>query len=59
MKTKLNAAFAVLCILLLCAGCAGSTGIGAMNSGDPVAMGLGSIAAAIVTHGLLQALCRK
>jgi hypothetical protein len=53
-----GAAFAVLCSALFAAGCAGATGAEAIATGDPVAKGLGCIAAAIVTHGVLQILFR-
>ncbi len=51
----------IICVLfcLAMSGCAGATGVEAMATGDPVAKGLGAIAAAIVTHGVLQILFRK
>ena len=55
---KVGAAFVVLCSALFATGCAGATGAEAMATGDPVAKGLGCIAAAIVTHGVLQIIFR-
>jgi len=56
---KVCTAFFVLCSVLFAAGCTGATGADAMATGDPVAKGLGAIAAAIVTHGVLQIVFRK
>jgi len=52
------AVVSVASMLLLAGGCAGATGIDAMATGDPVATGLGCVAAAIVTHGILQIIFR-
>ena len=47
----------LICILLiLIVGCYGATGIDGIQSGNPIKQGCGYIAAAIVTHGVLQLL---
>ena len=49
----------LIAVALIVSGCAGATGMEAMATDDPIAKGLGAIAAAIVTHGVLQAMFRK
>lgn len=50
--------YTVLLVLFL-TGCAGATGAAGLNSSNAVERGLSYVAAAIVTHGVLQILFRR
>ena len=53
----MNRKIILLCILqILIVGCYGATGIDGIQSDNPIKQGCGYIAAAIVTHGVLQLL---
>ena len=51
--------FGVIILIMLFLGCTGATGAEAMASEDPIAKGLGQVAAAILTHGILQIIFRS
>jgi len=56
-KRRVAVGISALFALLLLAGCAGATGN--VSANDPMERGLSYIAAAIVTHGILQAIFNK
>lgn len=56
----MNKKVILLCVLLiLIVGCYGATGIDGIQSGHPIKQGCGYIAAAIVTHAVIQAIFNK
>ena len=56
-KRRIAASIGSLFLLLIFSGCSGATGN--ISATDPTERGLSYIAAAIVTHGVLQILFRK